>query len=877
LVDVSDAPNVLLAPLNIGRYQVTDRLGQGGMGIVYLARDPSLERFVAIKLMRAGFDTPDLRERFVREARAVASLRHPCIVTLFEYGDHEGQPFIVMEYVNGKTLGALIGAGTPMSLARRLQLIEDMCRGLEHAHKAGIIHRDVKPANIMVDAEGTLKILDFGIAKLGHAGHTQISALVGTPKYMSPEQIAGKAVTRRSDIFSVGLVVYEMLACRPAYDVGNTYVVMDAILHRDPIPLAQCVPDLDPRIIRIVEKAIEKDPDRRYQDLSQMRRDVERIKVEFAAAEPSTSATFVPPARHLQLEELGRRRAQQIAANLENAERAFELGDYGAALAACEDALIIDPHDGRAHEGLQRAQAALVERRALSHLNAARQHFEKDELSQAEAALHSAFELAPSLREGIDLQQALGSARQQKEQRSRSLKLALDRARIRFGEGAFESALHAADEALECDPRDSQAQRLKADALAALAQERSRRELDRRAHVAVEEATRLAVRDRYDEALQMLEASTIATHPLVRDALEHIGKARVEFEELKAAAARAEEACGETARLDAARREPASGALADGAIVPIAAPPAAVAVEDATVTLPIPALRSIQAELSDTALIDLHRSPGYLPGPLRKRRPQPPHRPVFFLDADAPGPGGPREWFGDQLFVGAKQGHDVVGFGVSLTTHVAIAAGVILVVLMQPVILQPPKTPTVVIAALAQQPVADVTPQKHTEPAKPRVDARRTPQLSAQVSPTETTPTPPAPVESLPMIPTSDSMTAIGAVTQVESGPVTNPGPPLTAAALGQSASIPVTDYDQNPVLITQVLPKVPVGASGVVRVEVTILNTGRVSRVRVINHTEYDAAIVAAAQECVFQPARRRGKPVTVTTEIVFKLETNK
>src|SRR5262245_3712462 len=169
------------------------------MGVVFLARDPSLERFVAIKLMRSGFDSSELRERFVREARAVASLRHPCIVTLFEYGDHQGQPFIVMEYVDGKTLAALVGAGTPMSLTRRLQLAQDLCRGLEHAHKAGIIHRDIKPANIMVDAEGTLKILDFGIAKRGHAGVTHISSLVGTPQYMSPEQVGGKAVTRRSD------------------------------------------------------------------------------------------------------------------------------------------------------------------------------------------------------------------------------------------------------------------------------------------------------------------------------------------------------------------------------------------------------------------------------------------------------------------------------------------------------------------------------------------------------------------------------------------------------------------------------------------------------------------------------------------------------
>ena len=427
------------APLTISRYQVTDQLGEGGMGVVYLARDPQLERFVAIKLMRAGFDSSDLRDRFVREARAVASLRHPCIVTLFEYGDHEGQPFIVMEYVNGQTLSSLIAAGTAMSLARRLQLARDLCLGLEHAHKAGIIHRDIKPANIMVDGEGTLKILDFGIAKLGHAGTTHVSALVGTPKYMSPEQIGGKPVTRRSDIFSVGLVIYELLAGKAAFDVDGQYAVMEAIINRDPTPLATLVPSLDPRVVRIIEKALEKDPDRRYQDLSQMRRELDRLCNELALAEPGGGTTRVAPVRPVALDELARRRQQQIAANLENAERAFELGEYDAALTACEDVLIIDPQEPRALEGLQRAQAAQTERHAFAHLNVARQHFSQGELTLAEAALAVAFEFAPALREVLDLQEQLGSARQKKEQRSRALKLALDRARIRFVEGACTS------------------------------------------------------------------------------------------------------------------------------------------------------------------------------------------------------------------------------------------------------------------------------------------------------------------------------------------------------------------------------------------------------------------------------------------------------
>src|SRR5262245_45807489 len=543
------------APLNIGRYQVTDRLGHGGMGTVFLARDPSLERFVAIKLMRNGFDNPEMRERFVREARAVAALRHPCIVTLFEYGDHNGQPFIVMEYVTGQTLAAIIAERTPMTLARRLQLIEDLCRGLEHAHKAGIIHRDVKPANIMVDGEGILKILDFGIAKQGHAGVTRITGLVGTPKYMSPEQISGKPVTRRSDIFSVGLVSYEILTLEAAFSGNSDFEVMHAIISGELKPLTEHSPDLDPRVVRIVEKALERDPDRRYQDLSQMRRDVERIRLELVIAEPAPPSTVQLLARPKvqALEELAHRRAQQIAANLENAERAFELGDYGAAQAACEDVLIIDPQNARGIEGLHRAVAALTERQAFAHLATARQHFAANEITAAEAALKSAFELAPAMREALDLQVELGSARQKRDQRSLALKFALDRARIRFGEGAYESALHAADEALSYDPEDADAQQLKVVAAAALEEQRVRVG-NRRAQSAVEEATRLVARDRYEHALAILNSPLVSSHPIVQEARQRIERARESFEQLKAdAAARAEAARIEHAREDAAR------------------------------------------------------------------------------------------------------------------------------------------------------------------------------------------------------------------------------------------------------------------------------------------------------------------------------------
>ena len=153
-------------PRILGRYEVVDLIGQGGMGALYRARDPRIGRYVAIKLLRPGYDTPELRDRFSREAAAAGGLSHPNIVTIYDVGEQDGLPFIAMEYVRGETFADLVGLRPPLSVLRKVQLMEEVCAGLAHAHEAGIVHRDIKPANLIVGPEGTVKILDFGIAKL---------------------------------------------------------------------------------------------------------------------------------------------------------------------------------------------------------------------------------------------------------------------------------------------------------------------------------------------------------------------------------------------------------------------------------------------------------------------------------------------------------------------------------------------------------------------------------------------------------------------------------------------------------------------------------------------------------------------------------------
>jgi eukaryotic-like serine/threonine-protein kinase len=263
-------------PLVIGKYRVTRRLAQGGMGTLYLAHDPALDRPVAIKVIRGDFEDPALRERFAQEAQSVSRLRHPNIVTIFEYGEFDGQPFIAMEYIVGETLGAIIRRREPLPLSRKLQMMDEICAGMACAHRARVVHRDLKPDNIMVDAEGgLLKIVDFGIARSLQTNVSQFTQGIGTPNYMAPEQFMG-LMDHRSDIYAIGAVCYELLSYRQAFAGDSAFAVIGKIVLEKPPPLAEVCPGVDPAIIEIVDKALEKEPAQRYQDLDAMRADIKR-------------------------------------------------------------------------------------------------------------------------------------------------------------------------------------------------------------------------------------------------------------------------------------------------------------------------------------------------------------------------------------------------------------------------------------------------------------------------------------------------------------------------------------------------------------------------------------------------------------------------
>ncbi len=266
------------------QYYILEKLGEGGMGVVYKARDTHLNRFVAVKLLppRQPAD-PERRRRFAQEARAASALNHPNIVTIHDINEADGIDFICMEYIQGKTLDNVIPRhGLPLNQA--LQYAVQIADALSRSHSAGIIHRDLKPSNVMVNDHGLVKILDFGVAKLTESvtqseyeptrslvTHTEEGKVVGTPTYMSPEQVEGKSVDPRSDIFSFGSLLYEMLAGQAPFRRDNQAATMAAILREEPRPIAEVVPGLPREVERIVRSCLRKDPERRLQHMDDLK------------------------------------------------------------------------------------------------------------------------------------------------------------------------------------------------------------------------------------------------------------------------------------------------------------------------------------------------------------------------------------------------------------------------------------------------------------------------------------------------------------------------------------------------------------------------------------------------------------------------------
>jgi serine/threonine protein kinase len=273
----------MVTAIKAGRYEILGELGRGGMGVVYRAKDPLIGRTVAVKTIRlseegTGMSHAQLVERFQTEARAAGLLTHPNIVVIYDVGESDGVYYITMELVNGKSLQSMLDSGEKFSLPRILRIIEQVCSALQFAHDHSVVHRDIKPANIMLTSDDLVKITDFGTAKIMQYGASQQTSAMGTPGYMSPEQIKGKAVDGRTDIFSLGVMLYEMTTGQKPFRGQDIATVLYRILNEEPAPPQQLNPSIPLGVSSTILKALTKSPHLRYENCRELLEDLKNYR-----------------------------------------------------------------------------------------------------------------------------------------------------------------------------------------------------------------------------------------------------------------------------------------------------------------------------------------------------------------------------------------------------------------------------------------------------------------------------------------------------------------------------------------------------------------------------------------------------------------------
>jgi serine/threonine protein kinase len=459
----------------IGKYEVIEELGRGAMGVVYKGKDPFIGRFVALKTITTGLqDQPELLQRFYREAQAAGGLQHPNVVTIYDLGEaQDGTPYIAMEFLEGEDLEKYIAEQRQIPLSQKINYMVQVAGALNYAHKRGVVHRDIKPANIVVTKEGIPKVLDFGIARLVDTSRSQTGLLIGTVNYMSPEQVRGERVDARSDVFSLGVMFYELVCWQRPFLGSNFTAVMLAIISQEPKPLHELAPDCPKDLSDIVHKLLRKDVNDRYQSLEEFLIDVD------------------PVWKRLQRESVSELVAQ--------GEKLFKAKDYAKARDLLRQAVLIDTSHTHAKTLLEKVSNEMRRSMVLpeieGHLTKAQALMKEGRFDEAAHEAEAALKLDSMYAPAQDLLKKV----QEEAGRQKTLKELLRTTKQRLAEGSLTEAEGSLNKVLEIET-GKEAQELKRQ----LEEEKVRRETRKRLLDSMQQARNLWTQQKYDDCITIL-------------------------------------------------------------------------------------------------------------------------------------------------------------------------------------------------------------------------------------------------------------------------------------------------------------------------------------------------------------------------------------
>jgi eukaryotic-like serine/threonine-protein kinase len=530
ILRVCSSKQVMLTKL--GKYEIKREIGSGAMGLVYLAEDPKLGRPVALKTTSIEVaSSPDLLKRFYREAQAAAQLCHPNIVTIYEIDEANGVPFIAMEYLEGVNLQQVVSERRELLIPKKLQIIIDACRGLDYAHQHGVVHRDIKPGNIMLANNGQVKIVDFGIARVGVSSMTRTGVVLGTVMYMSPEQVQAQTVDARSDLFSLGVVLYELLTYQSPFRGADVPSILFKILNEPPEPVTKYLRQCPPQLEQFVERALAKDREDRYQTAEDMAFDLQRLADSLKRS--TVSAYLEQGQRSLQAGDLtvakeslqkileidsshevaqtmlaqvresiqSRQRTQKIEHNLRQAKEAFEAEQYEDAISLLDESLRLDPRHAEAQGQKQlaikhRDRAEEIRR----HIDLSEKLASEGDFARAKAELEGVLALDPANGAAHVMMNWIAKELTERE-RHRQVQQYLEGARLQLADQNPAKALELLESARELDTLNVEVEALLQAVRSSKEREERRQALVRR----MTEIEEILSRGQLEEALTRVE------------------------------------------------------------------------------------------------------------------------------------------------------------------------------------------------------------------------------------------------------------------------------------------------------------------------------------------------------------------------------------